>query len=97
MAYPDLVEQGCQLFQAKLQRCEAGLAAKNETIAQPKRDIEQIRERMAGNTEGLGLLRKKIGICEKLIRDKLATEYEHLQFLRALRQSGWLPIRRRYR
>ena len=37
---------------------------------------------MVGNTEGLGLLRKKIGICEKLIRDKLAAEYEHLQFLR---------------
>ncbi|MFW2365517.1 MAG: HlyD family type I secretion periplasmic adaptor subunit [Desulforhopalus sp.] len=82
MAYPDLVEQGRQLFQAKLQRYEAGLAAKNETIAQRKRDIEQIRERMAGNTEGLGLLRKQIAISEKLIRDKLATEYEHLQFLR---------------
>lgn len=37
---------------------------------------------MAGNTEGLGLLRKQIAISEKLMRDKLATEYEHLQFLR---------------
>ena len=80
--YPDLVEQGRQLFEAKIQRYEAGLAARQETIAQRKRDIEQIKERMAGNTESLNLLRQQIAISEKLIRDKLTTEYEHLQFLR---------------
>jgi len=37
---------------------------------------------MAGNTEGFGLLRKQIAISKKLMRDKLATEYEHIQFLR---------------
>ena len=80
--YPDLVNQGHQLFLAKRQRYEAGLAAKNETISQRRRDIEQIKERMAGNAESLSLLRKQIAISEKLIRDKLTTEYEHLQFLR---------------
>lgn len=80
--YPQLVEQGRLLFDAKIQRYEAGLAARNETIAQRKRDIEQIKERMAGNSESLELLRKQIAISERLIQDKLTTEYEHLQFLR---------------
>ena len=80
--YPDLVEQGRQLFTVKRERYEAGLAARNETIAQRKRDIDQINERMAGNSENLALLRKQIAISENLIRDKLTTEYEHLQFLR---------------
>ena len=80
--YPDLVEQGRQLFKVKQERYEAGLAARNETIAQRERDIEQIKERMAGNSENLALLRKQIAISENLIRDKLTTEYEHLQFLR---------------
>lgn len=80
--YPDLVEQGRKLFDAKLNRYEAGLAARNETISQRKRDIELIKERIAGNNESLSLLRKQIAISEKLIHDKLTTEYEHLQFLR---------------
>lgn len=81
-SYPALVDQGRLLFEAKIQRYEAGLAARNETIAQRTRDIEQIKERMAGNRENLELLRKQIAISEKLILDKLTTEYEHLQFLR---------------
>lgn len=80
--YPALVEQGQLLFDAKIQRYEAGLAARNETIAQRKRDIEQIKERQSGNSESLELLRKQIAISERLILDKLTTEYEHLQFLR---------------
>lgn len=80
--YPALVEQGQLLFDAKIQRYEAGLAARNETIAQRKRDIDQIKERQSGNSESLELLRKQIAISERLILDKLTTEYEHLQFLR---------------
>lgn len=80
--YPYLVTQSRQLFDAKLNRYEAGLAAKNEMISQRRRDIEQIKERMAGNAESLNLLRKQIAISEKLILDKLTTEYEHLEFLR---------------
>jgi len=81
-SYPDLVDQGQQLFTVKLKRYEAGLAARDETIAQRKRDIDQVKERMAGNSESLSLLRKQIAISEKLIHDKLTTEYEHLHFLR---------------
>lgn len=80
--YPELVEQSQQLFDAKLNRYEAGLSARKETIDQRKREIEQIKERMAGNAENLSLLRKQIAISEKLIIDKLTTEYEHLHFLR---------------
>ena len=80
--YPALVEQGQLLFDAKIQRYEAGLAARNETIAQRRRDIDQIKERQSGNSESLQLLRKQIAISERLILDKLTTEYEHLQFLR---------------
>ena len=80
--YPDLVEQSSQLLKVKRERYEAGLAAQDENIAQRKRDIEQIKERIAGNSESLNLLRKQIAISEKLIEDKLTTEYEHLQFLR---------------
>lgn len=82
LRYPDLVDQSRQLFEAKRKRYEAGLAARKESIDQRKREIQQIKERMAGNSEVLSLLRKQIAISEKLILDKLTTEYEHLQFLR---------------
>jgi len=80
--YPELVDQSRQLLQANRERYKAGLAARDEVIAQRTRDIQQIKERMAGNDENLALLRKQIAISERLILDKLTTEYEHLQFLR---------------
>ena len=80
--YPDLVEQSRRLAAANRERYQSGLAARDEIISQRTRDIEQIKERMAGNTESLELLRKQIAISERLLQDKLTTEYDHLQFLR---------------
>lgn len=80
--YPDLVEQNRQLFSAKVNEYEAGLAIRHEMISQRQKDIEQVKQRITGNKEGLFLLGKQIVISENLMNEKLTTEYEHLKFLR---------------
>jgi len=80
--FPDLVEQNRQLFSAKIKEYEAGLAVRHEMISQRQKDIEQIKQRIAGNRENLLLLGKQIAISNNLMKDNLTTEYEHLKFLR---------------
>jgi adhesin transport system membrane fusion protein len=80
--YPDLVEQNRQLFFAKVNEYEAGLAVRHEIISQRQKDIEQIKQRITGNKEGLFLLGKQIVISSNLMNENLTTEYEHLKFLR---------------
>jgi adhesin transport system membrane fusion protein len=80
--YPKLVEQSLRLFRAHVNEYESGLMAREEIVDQRSRDIEQIKWRIKGRRENLRLLRKQITISENLIKDNLATEYEHLKFLR---------------
>lgn len=82
--FPDLVRQAEKIFHTKLLRYQSEIASQNEKINQRTDDIREIESRLKNNRKGLGLLEEQIAISKELLKDQLATQYNHINLLREL-------------
>lgn len=73
-----LAEQARKLYFTRLYRMRDEISTQWEKIKQRQEDINTVIVRIRNNRHRLSLLRKKIKISEELLKDKLTTQYEHL-------------------
>ncbi len=82
--HPELVKQAEKIFHTRLLRYQSEIGSQNEKINQRIQDIKQIETRLKNNKQGLKLLEEQIDISKELLKDQLATQYNHLNLLREL-------------
>jgi len=82
MAHPDLASQAINIFDTRRMRYQSEMKSQMEKISQREQDIREIETRIKNNKKSLLLLDEQVSISKELLKDNLATQYNHLNLLR---------------
>jgi len=81
-AYPALVRQAIELFNARRNRQQSQVAGQREAIVQREQDINEISARLRNAKNSLVLLQEQIAISDELMKQDLTNRYNHLNLLK---------------
>jgi adhesin transport system membrane fusion protein len=92
-AFPDLMQTERATWNARRVELEGGLSALSSQIAQNKRRVSELQEKLISLEKNLVLARREAAISEELLRDKLTSQLEHLQRLGSVeRMTGEIAM-----
>lgn len=80
--YKDIVRDAKSAFASYRERYKAMVDTKESRIAQRRAEIVETRERLAGLQARFKLITDQVRISEEMLKQKLNSEYEHLQLLK---------------
>ena len=80
--FPDVAKDALQEFRSNQSRLESGIQARKSRIATRNAEIQEAKERLAGLKRRAQLIAEQVKISERLLQQKLTSEYEHLQLKR---------------
>jgi adhesin transport system membrane fusion protein len=84
--FPDVAKDALQEFRSNQSRFESGVQARKSRIATRNAEIQEARERLAGLKRRAQLIAEQAKISERMLQQKLTSEYEHLQLKREQEQ-----------
>jgi len=84
--FPDVANDAIEEFRANQSRVESGIQARKSRIASRTAEIQEARERLAGLKRRAVLIAEQVKISERLLQQKLNSEYEHIQLKREQEQ-----------
>jgi len=84
--FSDVAKDALQEFRSNQSRFESGVQARKSRIATRNAEIQEARERLAGLKRRAQLITEQVKISERLLQQKLTSEYEHLQLKREQEQ-----------
>jgi adhesin transport system membrane fusion protein len=80
--FPEFAKDALDEFRANQSRVESGIQARKSRIASRTAEIQEARERLGGLKRRAVLIAEQVKISERLLQQKLTSEYEHLQLKR---------------
>jgi adhesin transport system membrane fusion protein len=84
--FPDVAKDALQEFRSNQSRFESGVQARKSRIATRNAEIQEARERLAGLKRRAQLIAEQAKISERMLLQKLNSEFEHLQLKREQEQ-----------
>lgn len=84
--FPAIAKDALDEFRANQSRVESGTQARKSRIASRTAEIQEARERLSGLKRRAVLIAEQVKISERLLQQKLTSEYEHLQLKREQEQ-----------
>ncbi|MAI50214.1 MAG: hypothetical protein CMM16_06645 [Rhodospirillaceae bacterium] len=79
--YPSKVEKAIALFRIRKTSLINRISAQKNIVLQKRQDSEQIQQKLIKNKKYLKILKEKIGISDKLLKDNLSNRLDHLKYL----------------
>jgi membrane fusion protein, adhesin transport system len=80
--YPKLMQEARRQFKIGRENHKQDLESQKEAIAQKKHKITEVSARLRNKKKRLKLLNEQISISTTLLKDNIATRYEHLNLLK---------------
>jgi adhesin transport system membrane fusion protein len=84
--FPDVAKDALEEFRSNQSRVESGVQARKSRIASRAAEIQEAKERLAGLKRRAQLIAEQVKISERMLQQKLTSEYEHLQLKREQEQ-----------
>lgn len=84
--FTDVAKDALQEFRSNQSRFDSGVQARKSRIATRNAEIQEAKERLAGLKRRAQLIAEQVKISERLLQQKLTSEYEHLQLKREQEQ-----------
>jgi membrane fusion protein, adhesin transport system len=80
--FPEQTRNATELIRSQSERIQGGLAAQTQKVYQRDAEGVELRARRTHLSNKLALLRDQINISEKLLKEGLTNQYEHLNLLK---------------
>ena len=84
--FPEIAKDALEEFRSNQSRYDSGVLARKSRIASRTAEIQEARERLSGLKRRASLIGEQVKISERLLPQKLTSEYEHLQLKREQEQ-----------
>lgn len=84
--FPSVAKDALEEFRSNQSRYDSGVQARKSRIASKSAEIQEAKERLSGLKRRAQLIAEQVKISERLLPQKLTSEYEHLQLKREQEQ-----------